>query len=618
MTRQQLNPWRTAGSGRGVVDTSDSLSTTERPGRLDGASSLPQQQRSRKRLDGRRPRRRSTMKTRMPALFVLLWLAVVLLAVPSCRAGKDKVVSNEPTALLPPPPPPVAAPALVPIPNADDYGDDDNDDNNNNGDDPAAAQGPGGQGGGGGPNGSGGATGGGPGGAPTDDAATGGDDKGVNAGGTTTTAAPTSAPVAASGGSSGGGTSTTTTTTYSVSLPIMELDLVLATATSDAGQGSARRLHERRQQVRQNERRLAANGTATTGAATSVNADILDAALEDFLQTFLERSHRDTLQRVQLVTSVDSYQSTTGVAHVTASDGTATFKGEQVQQTDLADTIATYLSFWGVQDLISALHDHAGLNVLALNVTLDGVPVQPQVQVVNTGDGTTTSNGNTGGSDGTGDSGTSESSSSSMSKSKDNSTLIVVIAVLGTLAVLLLAGTLWIVLKRRNSRAQLQVNKRLGGGMDSLDGYVRRGGNEDDDDTQSYSPRPSSGRGSPSRFRILGTASAGSKSNLSTPNASPSRLSRAMSDDFRSLSGVVSVEESIFTSADAGGGTGTGRSVGGDVVVVRETSACSSNSYLQYDPSRLDHVISSARGMAGQQRKQQQQKGTDPEADLSA
>jgi hypothetical protein len=263
------------------------------------------------------------------------------------------------------------------------------------------------------------------------------------------------------------------------------------------------------------------------------------------------------------------------------------------------------------------MHDHAGLNVLALNVTLDGVPVQPQVQVVNTGDGTSSNGGggNTGGGDGAGGSSGASSSSSSMSKTKDNSTLIVVIAVLGTLAVLLLAGTLWIVLKRRNSRAQVQVTKHLGGGMDSLDGYDRRG-NEDDDDTQSYSPRPSSGRGSPSRFRILGTASGGSKSNLSTPNASPSRLSRAMSDDFRSLSGVVSVEESIFTSADAGG-TGTGRSVGGDVVVVRETSACS-NSYLQYDPSRLDHVILSAKGMAGQQPKQQQQKGIDPEADLSA
>jgi hypothetical protein len=600
MTRQQLNPWRTAGSGRGVVEMSDSLP----------------QQRSRKHLDGRRPRRRSTTANmRIPALFVLL-LAVtllLLLSAPTCHAGKDKVVSTEPTTLLPPP---VAAPALVPIPSADDYNNDDNDDTITNGDDPA--QGPGGQGGGG-PNGSGG----GPGGAPTDDAATGGDDKGVVVVGTTTTAAPTSAPVAASGGSSGGGTSTTTT--YSVSLPVMGLDLVLATtASSNAGEGSARRqllqVGQRQEHVRHHERSLA-NGTTTTGAANSVNADVVDAALEDFLQTFLERSHRDTLQRVQLSTTVDSYQPATGVAHVTASDGTATFQGEQVQQTDLADTIATYLSFWGVQDLITAMHDHAGLNVLALNVTLDGVPVQPQVQVVNTGDGTTTtSNGgsNTGGGEGAGGgSGTSgSSSSSSESKSKDNSTLIVVIAVLGTLAVLLLAGTLWIVLKRRNSRAQLQVNKRLGGGMDSLDGDDRRVYG-DDDDTQSFSPRPSSGRGSPSRFRILGTASAGSKSNLSTPNASPSRLSRAMSDDFRSLSGVVSVEESIFTSADAGGGTGTGRSVGGDVVVVRETSACS-NSYLQYDPSRLDHVISSARGMAGPQQQKQQQKGIDPEANLSA
>jgi hypothetical protein len=270
----------------------------------------------------------------MPALFVLLLMvSLLLLSVPSCRAGKDKVVSTEPTTLLPPP---VSAPALVPIPNADDYGDDDNDDSNTNGDDPAA-QGPGGQGGGG-PNGSGGAGGGGPGGAPTDDAATGGDDKGVVVG---STAAPTSAPVVASGGSSGGGGTSTTTTTYSVSLPVMELDLVLATtASSNAGEGSARRQlqGERRQQVRG-----LANGTTTTTTTTSnsLDADVVDAALEGFLQTFLARSHRDTLQRVQLSTTVDSYQSTTGVARVTAADGTATFKGEQVQQTDLADTIKT-------------------------------------------------------------------------------------------------------------------------------------------------------------------------------------------------------------------------------------------------------------------------------------
>jgi hypothetical protein len=177
-------------------------------------------------------------------------------------------------------------------------------------------------------------------------------------------------------------------------------------------------------------------------------------------------------------------------------------------------------------------------------------------------------------------------SSTSSSEAKDSSRLVVIVAILGAVAALLLVGTLWIVLKRRAGRAR--VEKHLG--LEALDG---------DGDTDSYSPRLSSSQASPSRFRIVGTAA--SRSNLSSPNGSPNRPTRAFSDeDFRSLSGVVSLsgvlslEESLFTTNDAGI-TSTRAAGAGDVVVVDPPS--DANAYLQYDHTRLDEVIASAKGI---------------------
>jgi hypothetical protein len=279
----------------------------------------------------------------------------------------------------------------------------------------------------------------------------------------------------------------------------------------------------------------------TQARSASVDEDSLHAALEAFLGNFLSQNsaYRETFVQLRLKTELTSFENE--VARVSC-NGQAVFS-EAVD--DLTKMILTYFSFWGVQDLQEYLYE-AGYLVKDVVVVINGEEVQVQASPDDQANAAT--------------------ETKTQAPPSDNRQIIV-IAVVATIAALLIAGSLWIVFKRR-SRTDEALNKHM-----EMSSHGSGGTNE------SFSPRHSNGEAQ-HELRIIGSVSAGS-----TPAASPNRsgaLSPTFSgDDIRSYSGVLSVEDSLFTTTNDG------------EFPVKQHSPRA----FQYDPSRLDHVISSAKGL---------------------
>ena len=380
-----------------------------------------------------------------------------------------------------------------------------------------------------------------------------------------------------------------------------------------------------------------------SSSSTSANASSLPrgslvlSTLEDFLQDFLKQSasqHRDALVRVDLnvtdwqdeatttpnlngsrVWAVDCQGQAVFVAAANASSDASAATTTDTSTTsttptsdDLTKAIITYFSFWGLSELQTYLYEHAQWTVASVSVAVNGDVVQPASGTTGGGDGTDDAN----------DSGPSSSQDAAAAASATHKRNVAIAAVVSVVAVLLVAGALWIVVRRRcQGRRKSSTtdrhnnhNKRID--LDSDHGYGADGYIDNDDDDglthESHSPQHSHDVGNRYDYsppfkslnpnlplRIVGPAS-GSPSRDSTGSTTPPFA--AIPDDLMSYSGIVSVEDSVFTSA-AG------------------TSASNSpDRPFAYDARRLDHVILSARGFTERHEREELQQQQQQEQSL--
>lgn len=395
------------------------------------------------------------------------------------------------------------------------------------------------------------------------------------------------------------------------------------------------------------------SSSSFANASSLPRTSLLLSTLEGFFQDFLKQSasqHRDTLFRVDLnvtewqeeevttttatsnldgnsirafavdcegwaifVSAAEANTSSSSSSTSDASTATSTATsstGTPPTSDDLTKAIITYFSFWGLSELQTYLYEHANWTVTTVSVAVNGDVVQPASGTAD-GDGTDDSNANDG-----------PSNSQDATDAANHKRNVAIATVVSVVAVLLLAGALWIVVRRRcknrKSATSNRNNKRAD--LDSDNGYGPDGYDDDDDGFthESHSPQQSHDVGNRYDYsppfksldphhplRIVGPASA-SESPPRDVTGSPTPY--AISDDLMSYSGIVSVEDSVFTSA-----AGT-------------NASNSPDRPFAYDARRLDHVILSARGFTErhereelqQQQQQQEQNQTRQQQEQSS
>ena len=298
----------------------------------------------------------------------------------------------------------------------------------------------------------------------------------------------------------------------------------------------------------------------SSGAALDqqVVKNVLDSFINDFLS---KNAYQDSFRSLDMETTVQ-YDGSTGQA-TTSSVGKVSFasaisSSPPPTEEELVKVITTYLAFWGGKDLFNDLNA-VGLLVESMQVTIDGTALDTQS---NDGQGTGDPVQNPGLNP--------TKSSPNDNPAKTNAIIISVVVVFFFLLVVVFL--VWYFYIRKKASAATHKHVPIGGSD------IDAGTNE-----ASSPKRGTSGsneRASSPRKYILGVDQSPSK----LRPVSPPSISSG--DEIRSYSGIVSVEESLFTTDDT---AYAGRH--------SAQPPSSSSSAFHYDASRLDQVISAAKGL---------------------
>lgn len=254
-------------------------------------------------------------------------------------------------------------------------------------------------------------------------------------------------------------------------------------------------------------------------------ANTLNSFVNDFLAS---NAYRQSFDRLDMITAVQ-YDAVSGVA-VTRSEAVGVFSDPSLREDDLAKVITTYFAFWGGEDLEKSLKAE-GLPAKSILIKIDGQELERHDT-----------------------SATPKMGNSGSDNQTRNAIIISVVLVVLFLVAIFMVWYCWI--RKKKSPASEK--------------HVPLDGSDFEDTNDISSPkRDSSDEPLSPRKYMLGV------------DQSPPRdasLPSIASDEMRSFSGVVSLEESLFTTDESFG---------------RQQPPAS----FQYDARRLDNVINTAKGI---------------------
>lgn len=313
--------------------------------------------------------------------------------------------------------------------------------------------------------------------------------------------------------------------------------------------------------------------TNTTGMETNVN---------DFLTAFLAQNAKTAFYGLHTLMNL-THNASTVILSVT---GTADYAFGTLTQQDLNQILTTYFHFWGARDLQNYLNEHAHTNANAatttnvtnLQVWIDGAWVQASNEQASP---------------------TNPSSAASAQQPPQAPAvsptvgLLVGLILAFVFTLLALALVLLIVGYRRRMSAAVEAKKNasMDSGEHTEEMIMDKQGSSEESPTAKKNQHPSSShrklfpslplrccRSSKDPSAVMmDTLPAAATTQTTTDNLATTPTNHGMMypDDIISLSGMVSVEESLFTTTDA--------------------SYFSRLPPFQYDASRLDQVISDAK-----------------------